>query len=751
MAKERAVWGIDIGQSALKALRCFRDDEGNIVADSYDFVEYAKSLSMPDADVEELVRDAMDDFLSRNELRGDRVAITIAGQAGLCRFFKPPPVDSKTLPDIVKYEVRQQIPFPIEDIVWDWQGLGGREMEGVLVDSEVGLFAIKRDAVFTALQPFLNRDIEVDLVQLSPLAIHNVVCEELLEAPAEVDEDEDEDPVDREYIMALSFGTDATDLLITNGVKLWLRNIPIGGNHFTKQLSRELKLTQAKAEYLKRNAHQSENPKAIFQAMRPVFNDLVMEIQRSMSFYKGMEKDAQIEKLVLMGNAARLPGLRQYLNRQIGLSISKVAGFGKLKGEIVDEKIFHENLLSFAPCYGLCLQELNQAHLKTNLLPRELILRRVIENKKPWALASVSLAMLGMMFGLFFVSQKLWAVSPEYVSENISWETAFKGVSPLTKRSRDFVGEDNNCLKQLKDLNVIAKRIAGTTDIRETRANAWPELLSALGQILPKDPRMGNSDRINPNEIPFADRREIYIVGMDSKPTSDISISWLKRSEQISILKLYNEQLHGVTDDVDVVATAQPADDGKKKKTNKKKRNSSRNKKKADKKKKVVDKMDHDLSKKAGFVVELTGYHDFNSREKRDLALHGRAFVKTHFVDRFLNDEIQLPGENGEMEMFRFVDLGVFYPTIIHETEVHSVAIARINDLEKIDSVDAEDVASPSAEAMPKVAGDEKVERYDFVLQFAFIPASRVERTNAKAQRLQAETAVVDAKDVKPE
>ena len=150
MAKPNAVWGIDIGQCALKALRCTVDSDGSILADKYDFIEYPKILSQPEADPEELVQEALEQFLSRNNVVGDKVAISVPGQAGLSRFFKPPPVEVKTLPDIVKYEVKQQIPFPIEDVIWDWQQLGGLVVEGRAIDAEVGLFAMKRDAVFCA-------------------------------------------------------------------------------------------------------------------------------------------------------------------------------------------------------------------------------------------------------------------------------------------------------------------------------------------------------------------------------------------------------------------------------------------------------------------------------------------------------------------------------------------------------------------------------------------------------------------------
>ena len=289
MAKQNAVWGIDIGQCALKALRCTWDADGQaVVADKYDFIEYPKILSQPDSDPEELIKDALEEFLSRNEVLGDRVAISVSGQAGLSRFFKPPPVEIKTLPDIVKYEVKQQIPFPIEDVIWDWQQLGGVVVEGRAIDAEVGLFAMKREAVYRALRPFDDIGVEIDIVQLSPLSIFNVVCfDQIKNLPDPELFDPDNPPPS---VVVLSMGTDTTDLIVTNGIKLWLRNIPIGGNHFTKQLSREMKLTQAKAEHLKKNARVSENPKAIFKAMRPVFNDLVNEVQRSLTYFQSIEK-----------------------------------------------------------------------------------------------------------------------------------------------------------------------------------------------------------------------------------------------------------------------------------------------------------------------------------------------------------------------------------------------------------------------------------------------------------------------------
>ncbi len=107
----------------------------------------------------------------------------------------------------------------------------------------------------------------------------------------------------------MSLGTDSTDLVVTNGFRVWQRSIPLGGNHFTKALTKELKLTFAKAEHLKRNATTAQDPKAIFQAMRPVFNDLLTELQRSLGFFSNIDRHAKIGRIVALGNAFKLPGL----------------------------------------------------------------------------------------------------------------------------------------------------------------------------------------------------------------------------------------------------------------------------------------------------------------------------------------------------------------------------------------------------------------------------------------------------------
>src|SRR6516164_3542900 len=161
---EPGVWGIDLGQCALKAIRLELID-GEVTATAFDYIEHPKILSQPDADPDQLIREALDKFLSHNNLRGETVVISVPGQSGLARFVKLPPVEEKKIVDIVKFEAKQQIPFNLDEVVWDYQKLGsGTVTDGFALDTEIGLFAMKRDMINRFIGHFQSVKLEVHQV-----------------------------------------------------------------------------------------------------------------------------------------------------------------------------------------------------------------------------------------------------------------------------------------------------------------------------------------------------------------------------------------------------------------------------------------------------------------------------------------------------------------------------------------------------------------------------------------------------------
>ena len=475
MAAANAVWGIDVGQCALKAMRCRLADDGQtIIADAFDYIEYPKILTEPDANPEQLVRDALKQFLADNSVRDAKVAISVPGQSGLARFIKLPPVEAKKIPDIVKYEAKQQIPFSLDDVIWDYQAMvGGTQDEGVALETEVGLFAMKRDQVFRAIRPFRDAGIELDVVQLTPIAIYNAVVYGVLDDLPNASEYDPDDPP--KSVAVISMGTDTTDLVVTNGFRIWQRSIPIGGSHFTKQLTKEMKLTFAKAEHLKRNARQAEDPKAVFQAMRPVFNDLVQELQRSLGYFRSIDRRAVISHAIALGNAMLLPGLEPYIEKNLDIPVKRIHEFRHLDGaSVVSTPKFKDNILSFPVSYGLCIQGLSKSRLSTNLIPREMVTSRLIRRKKPWALLALTVFLLGISFNYLFNWNRWRAAHQDRFAE------VAQQVQSVSATSSSYISRDGELQQQFDQLKKLGNEVVGGADARFLVLELFKAVTSAL-------------------------------------------------------------------------------------------------------------------------------------------------------------------------------------------------------------------------------------------------------------------------------
>ncbi|MBN80142.1 MAG: pilus assembly protein PilM, partial [Planctomycetaceae bacterium] len=638
MARVKAVWGIDIGQCALKALRCRRDGS-EVVAEAFDYIEYPKILSQPEAEPEKLIQESLEKFLSRNDVKETHIALAVPGQSGLAKFFKPPPVPTKQIPEIVKYEARQQIPFDLEDVIWDFQQMrGGTMHEGIAMDTEVGLFAMKRDQVYRALRPMRRCGLELDTLQLAPISIYNFVIYDLLQERL-YDELDPDDPPDS--LVVLSLGTETTDLVITNGFRLWQRSIPVGGSHFTKQLTKDMKLTFAKAEHLKRNARKAEDPKQVFQAMRPVFNDMVTEVQRSISYFLGIDRQAKINGVLLLGNTVKLPGLTQYLAKNLGYDVIPFDGYTRLNGqEVVNSSAFRDNYLSFGASYGLCLQALGQADLKTNLIPKEMVTERLVRAKKPWALASVASLLLACSFSFFSAYSDWNGVRKEKNIGGVTWGEAENQVKQAQSQSSAKMGEHDAKKNNLDKLKAIGNQLVSNGE----RRLLWMEMLTALNNNIPVHPvdaQTPHSVFLDPEKIPFDKRQDIQIRYIESKYyekladwfTDDVAQLYTKNKSELQ--RLYPA----------VYATRFPEEV----KEAAKGKNS---------KKKAV-KPDGD-----GWVIEMEGFHFYNTLED------GKGHLSEEFVQRTLMrnlffGKVQLPDGNYSLQ-----EIGITYPVMVKNGEV---------------------------------------------------------------------------------
>lgn len=681
MAASPYVWGIDIGKCSLKALRCriSPTDPRKLVAEAFDVVEYPMMLSQPEADPAELVRAAMAEFVSRNDLEGDRIAVAAPGQAGLAKFIKLPPVEAKKIPDIVKYEASQQIPFPLDQVVWDWQRLAsGIEEAGFVMDAEVALFAMKREQVTKALAPFEAAGIEVDILQLAPIAVANMAIFDQLPDPATIDP---ENPPPS--IVLVSIGVDSTDLVVTNGLRLWQRSMPIGGSSFTKALVQELQYTFTKAEKEKRNAVRATDPRAVFKAMRQVFNQFASELQRSLNYFTGTDRTAKIGKVLLLGNAAKLRGLTEFVGKQLQLDVQRLDKFAALEGPATSAPAFRENRLGFATAYGLALQAAGAASLKTSLLPKEIARDRLIAAKRPWAVA----AMLALLAAGLVNFSGWFAAAASY--DPAKYRDAFAASDGAKSRSQAAKA----------GLDEAEQRLRGTVaweryllDLHERRFQAL-DLMRAVESLLPRD---------EPGAEPAtpADRNEIRVDSFDMQYFPDLAVWFqgVERDWQRTLAAARGDQA-GETEEppaADDGEAAEPA---------------------------AVDGQGESAAPAGptgpGWVVQLVGHHFHN--EDRHKPSEGEQFVQETLVRGLLGDAGLVPVAAGVKagEEVAVKELGIGYPVIVQRTPVRKVRISTA-------PATAGGGALPGR--MPQVGDEEEQElqlkQFSFVLQFVWQPTT---------------------------
>ena len=358
-AETGTVWAIDIGNSSLKALY-LSTERGVVEVIGFDNIRHGKILSGSDvteAEREELIALSLRQFVNKYDLSMDEVAISVPSQNSFARFVNLPPVEEKRIPEMVKFEAVQQIPFGINDVQWDWQLM----TESDSPEIKVGIFAIKNEVVNSTLEYFNREDIQVSYVQMAPMALYNYLLNDRPDLVAS----------DSQATVILNIGAENTDLVVCTKSAVWQRCILIGGNTFTKAIADTFRLNFEKAEKLKRTAPVSKYARQILQAMRPVFTDLASEVQRSLGFYNSSNPNTKIVRIVALGGGTKLRGILKYLHQTLQIPVERPDSFKRLgMGPGVSPAKFHENVCDFGIVYGLALQGLGLAKIESNLLPR---------------------------------------------------------------------------------------------------------------------------------------------------------------------------------------------------------------------------------------------------------------------------------------------------------------------------------------------------------------------------------------------
>ena len=218
MLNTKSFLGIDFGAGSLKVAEFDTDEAGALR-----LLHYAtKPLGLAgsqDAAREGVVLRGLQELLADKGFTAKSCNVCAPGFHVFSKFLKLPPVDSSKITQIIQYEAQQNVPFPLDEVVWDYQLLGTMP-SGEL---EVLLVAIKSDIVEGLFKAADSQGLRLEVVDVS----HAALCNAFRYNYGDLEG----------CTLLLDIGAKTSNVLFFEKGKFYSRSINIGANSITQDLS----------------------------------------------------------------------------------------------------------------------------------------------------------------------------------------------------------------------------------------------------------------------------------------------------------------------------------------------------------------------------------------------------------------------------------------------------------------------------------------------------------------------------------
>ena len=334
------------------------------------------------ANAEALLVPAIEGIASANGIRPGKVAVSVSSQTVFSRMAEiPARPGSDRFDQLVRYEIEQNVPFPVDEIVCDSQVLGETESG----DSSVIVVAARIEQMEAIVSAVQKAGFEPEAVDVDSFAVANAV-EAFTEAPED------------ECRIVLDVGAKTTSLVIREGSRLYNRSITVAGNMLTKEIAQALGCPFDEAEEIKTakgyvssgGVSEDDDPvrDTVSKVCRTVMTKLNAEISRSINFYRGQQGGGAPRRMYLSGGTSLLPGMAEFFASSLGVETVRINPFDAIAaGPAVDETKLSADVAFLVPTTGLALRGMKMADISVNLLPQSVVDARV-ESRRVWFVAA---------------------------------------------------------------------------------------------------------------------------------------------------------------------------------------------------------------------------------------------------------------------------------------------------------------------------------------------------------------------------
>ncbi len=339
---------------------------------------------------------AIRDLLRDLEIKPAPLLLSVSGQAVFPRFVKLPPVGKDKLPQIIQYEAEQNVPFPIEEVVWDYQLVGNSddELNVMLVAAKIENIKSLTDCVQAA-------DLEPDVVDVSPMALYNAVRYNTKNAAG--------------CVMVLDIGARTSSLVFIEQDRIFSRSIPVAGNTITQEIMKAFNVGFAEAESIKKEqgfvafggvtaAAENETAEQASKIIRSVLTRLHAEVNRSINFYRSQQGGGAPDLVLLAGGSSMLAHVDTFFRDKLRVPVEYFNPFAEVEvSDSVDLDALNADIQNMGEVVGLALRHGGLGVVDINLMPPDLVALKTFRRRKPFfALSAVGLVLIMICWWGYF-------------------------------------------------------------------------------------------------------------------------------------------------------------------------------------------------------------------------------------------------------------------------------------------------------------------------------------------------------------
>ena len=352
-----------------------------------------------DADSSAFVIDALRTLMKEKSIRPAPLLMSVSGQAVFPRFVKLPPVTKDKVLQMVQYEAEQNVPFPIEEVVWDFQLIGDAS-DG---EQNAMIVAVKTDSVVALTNCVQAIGMEPEVVDVAPLSIANCVQISYPEAEG--------------CTMVLDIGARSTNLVFLEEGRVFYRTIPVAGNTITQEIAKSFEIDFRQAEEMKREigfvalggvyASEDERADKLSKVIRNVVTRLHAEINRSINFYRSQQGGSVPSRVLLTGGSSTISHMDTFFREKLKVDVDYLNPFASVEiGGRLNADSVAEDFYGLAEVIGLAMRKSAQCLVEINLMPPALVEKKTFRKRIPFlAIGAVAILAGVAMLGLSSVAQ----------------------------------------------------------------------------------------------------------------------------------------------------------------------------------------------------------------------------------------------------------------------------------------------------------------------------------------------------------